>query len=269
MRIATATLVLAAIACTAGHASADVLPPGFSTVPGVQLWRLDSDHYERFLEADDPFVRHCAQAGAPTLHVASIDTPIACRTEVADAARTDGHRVRLLTTRRLPDPALVSLAPLPARVTPARPSAEELRSLAPVLQTLQATHARETKASFMSTYGGTSRDYDAMLDAIKRTPSHAAHAGMRWRLQTTGGAIMIAAIGVVPDPIGWNLEHVVLRRDGARWVDAGRVQGCALGLRDVDGDGVPEVLVRTCENDEGIGYDMLSLVPAVRRLMSH
>lgn len=260
-----ASLMLLSLSLGASPAIADSPGAAGSEIAGVRLWLLDDASTERFVDSVDPFVRHCD--GSRTVYVGGIESPLACR-----SARTpDGSYAIHLDGkgRSLPRPVLVSMKPLAGRFTPPAPDAQELVAWEAAENAVRGPLAQAARNDYLATYGVQAADYERMAAALRATPAYRARANRRWKLPAPDGAIFISSIDLRPDPQGWNLENVVFRAEHGHLVEAGRFDGCIQGLRDLDGDGVPEVYAETCANDEGIAYEFWSVFPAVRRMVSH
>lgn len=154
-------------------------------------------------------------------------------------------------------------------MVPATPGEQELATLVVAESSLRSKLARDTKAQFIKEYGGGTIDYDKLIAGIELAPRYRARVGKRWKVLTAAGPVFIAPAGIRPGPMGWDFDNVVFRWDGTQLAVLGHFDGCVQGFRDLDADGVPEVLAQTCENDEGHAYEFWSLVPVLKRVASH
>jgi hypothetical protein len=63
------------------------------------------------------------------------------------------------------------------------------------------------------------------------------------------------------------VSTVVLKQDG-QYRFHGHLAGCLLSVgADLDGDGIPEIIMETCDNNEGKSDDYIKLYPAIKPLM--
>jgi hypothetical protein len=251
--------------CLPMHAMSDNFPLFISEIPGVQLWALNADGKnfpeEKFLGDDNEFIQYCN--GTRSIYVSSLDSPIQCQSQ---ASGEGIHRIYLKTTdRRLSGLVVVSKSPLPKRVKSLPFTMNEFKRLRKAEEAPFVAIAKESKRYFLSTYADTSAvEYAKYLREIKTKATYRKHSGARFKISSPTGFIYISAIGLTPDPIGWNIKNVVFREIDGRLQEVGAIDGCIKGFRDLNADGTPEVLTTTCENDEGISDDFWSLTPAVR-----
>lgn len=244
--------------------------PSFSTeIPGVQLWKLYTDGKEfpeeRFEGNDNEFIRYCD--GNRSIYISSLESPVRCKSE----ATSEGtYRIYLKTTdTRLSGLVVVSKRPIQNRVKSLPITMEESEKLRKAEEARTAIFANEAKRYYMETYSNTSAvDYAEKLREIKTEATYQKHRGARFKIPSKNGFIYISAIGLTPDPIGWNIKNVVFREIDGRLQEIGAFEGCVKGFRDLNADGTPEVLTTTCENNEGISDDFWSLTPTVRRVVT-
>ncbi len=123
----------------------------------------------------------------------------------------------------------------------------------------------------MKQYEGTSAaDYEKYVREILAGAIYRKHSGARFKLSSPSGFIYISAIGLSPNPTGWEIINVVFREIEGNLQEIGSFEGCIQGgFRDLNSDGTPEVLTSTCENDESRSDSYWALTPVVRVVASH
>jgi hypothetical protein len=263
-------LLLVAALCWPILAMPDNFPSISTEIPGVQLWKLHTDGKEfpeeHFEGNDNEFIRYCD--GTRSVYVSSLDSPVRCTSQ---ATGQGTYRIYLQTTdRRLSGLAVVSKRPLPSRVKSLPITTEESDRLGKAEKAPAMAFANEAKHYYLETYADTSvAEYVEKLREIKTEATYRKNSGARFKIHSPNGFIYISAVGLTPDPIGWNIKNVVFREIDGRLQVIGAFEGCVKGFRDLDGDGMPEVLTTTCENNEGISDDFWSLTPPVRRVVTH
>ncbi len=262
-------ILFAAVFCWPLHAMSDNFPSFTSEIPGVQLWALYGDGKnfpeEKFLGDDNEFIRYCD--GTRSIYVSSLDSPIRCQSE---AIGEGTYRIYLRTTdKRLSGLVVVSKRPLPNRAKSLPITIEEVERLRGAEDALTVALAKEAKDYYLRTYSDTSAaDYTKYLHEIETQATYRKHIGARFKISTPTGFIFISAIGLFPDPLGWNIKNVAFREINGRLQKIGMFDGCIKGFRDLNADGTPEVLTTTCENNEGIEDIFWSVAPEVRRVVT-
>ncbi len=262
-------VLIAAALCWPLHAMSDNFPLFTTEIPGVQLWALYADGKnfpeEKFLGADNEFIRYCD--GTRSIFVSPLDFPIACQ---AEAIGEGTYRIYLKTTdRRLSGLVVVSKRPLPNRVKSLPITPEEVEGLRQFEAPQTVALAKDAKDYFLRTYPETSAvDYAKYLREIQAQSTYRKHHGARFKLSSPNGFIYISALGLFPDPLGWNIKNVAFREADGGLQKIGVFDGCIKGFRDLNADGTPEVLTTTCENTEGIEDIYWSVAPGVRRVVT-
>jgi hypothetical protein len=72
------------------------------------------------------------------------------------------------------------------------------------------------------------------------------------------------------EPLGGDLISSVIFRDGDNYRFIGHVSGCLRSVGpDLDVDGIPEILMEICNNSEGVNFNYIKLVPAIKSLVSY
>lgn len=235
----------------------------FSEIPDIQLWYLErlpsggySDrgtaNHDRDSANDniELFRRHCRKHGV--LYVGASGDPLKCRLIAAPAGSPDDSFNGAIGIeagqRKLGGWALVSLRPLTPRVKTSEPDAEESRLLAAAMRKVAPAMRREAQKLYGTDH---MKNYAAAVKDLEKDAKYRKYAGARYKVPTTNGFLYILPGAVTVSELGWDLELVVFRRNGDEMKKLGYLTGCIEEFRDLDADGVPEVLTTLCENEEG------------------
>jgi hypothetical protein len=260
--IITFFFFVSALASAAGYSTLD------SKIKGVLLLDLsineDGFLEERFETNTNEFFRHCN--GVRKLYINSHPTPIVCRSESNDG----GDRIIFKSKdKRLAGMVIGSKKRLLNHIELLPILAEDIEKLGQIEITLKVKSEKEAKSEYLSSIPEASiKTYGEMLRSIKRERDFRKYSKVRYKFSTPTGNLYVSAVGLFPDIIGWNLKNYVFREVNGRIEVVGEFWGCIEGFRDLDNDGVAEILTTTCENSEGTSSSYWSLVPKVRSVVS-
>jgi hypothetical protein len=237
-------------------------PDSVSTeIPGIELWNLDFMEPNKLtggIEGESEIIQHC-NGESRSVYIGSSKTPIPCKSITLGIYYHD----LVLTTKDKSLSGLVVISkksPLPDRFKPIPLSADEIERVRKAEIDLKADFAAEARAW----YGANSAAYEEMLGYVTTKATYRKHWGARYKLPGLNGTLYISALGLSPDQIGWNIRYAVLQEKEGRIEKIGEITGCIDGFRDLDEDGIPEILASTCENSEGTSTEYWSLVRTVR-----
>lgn len=267
-------LLIAAL-CWPFHAMSLSYSALSSKIPGVQLWVLNTNEAGFpevvFEEEKNEFIRYCN--GARSIYVSSLDLPIRCKTAADVGYALPIHRIQLKAKdKRLSGLVVVSKKPLLPRTKSLPITAEESERLRKAEEAPMAAFVNEAKRSYMDMESFSDVNavaYAKMLREIKTEPTYRKHGGARFKISSPDGFIYISAAGLFPNGVGWEIKNVVFREIDGRLQEIGSFFGCIEGFRDLDADGIPEVLTRLCENSEGVQDTFWSLVPTIRPVVTY
>lgn len=245
-----------------------------SSVPGVQLWHIQPDNssypseiFEVHERSRNEFAQHCN--GERKIYVSSSDNPVTCRA-IKDTSKGHFYSIELVSNDpKLRGLVVVSLRPLPNRTVPEPLSEAEQKELEAAIAPLRSKYQNQMKTQYVS-YGDPKTNRQEYLQALRQapaSPSYKKHFDANHKVQGAAGTMLIAPIAVDTAYIGWNLLNAAFLVHQGTLKLLGVFSGCIQGFRDVNADGNPDVLTRTCENDEGTAADYYGLIPKVKGLM--
>lgn len=248
-----------------------------SKLPGVQLWGIgvDQSKYpsETFAEVNE-FTRYCD--GKRSLYVSSIDVAVPCKSKWIDKYT---YNIFLLSTdKRLDGMVIVSKNPIGPRVKSASISNAELISLKREENKLSSTFATDAKRKYIESLSENDNElrtlrekpelYETWISQIKTASVYRQFAGQRYKLPTAHGSFFISSIGLDLNVGGWNLKNAVFQKTNGKLIEVGAFYGCILGFRDLNGDGIPEVFTRSCDEAVATSYQYWSIADNIEVLVS-
>lgn len=262
-------LLFIAFICWPLHAFSSGFPSFTTKMAGVQLWELHADGtgfpYEVFEDGNNEFVGYCN--GTREVYVSQFDSPVRCKSEAVDG----GTYLIYLKVKdpRLSGLVVISKRPLPARARPLPLTTQENQRLIKAEEAPRAAFSEEAKQGNMesiSTSGAAA--WADRLRTIKTEANYRKYGGARYKIFSPSGFIFISAVGLFPNAIGWEIKNAVFREVDGELQEVGAFFGCIEGFRDLDRDGTPEVLAKTCDNSEAGSYTYYSVTPKVSLVVS-
>jgi hypothetical protein len=267
-----------------------------SKIPGVELLSLSKDErgsYVGLLDGESKeFLTHCTRDGM--VHVSGFTAPVKC--QMGDP-RIRGEFVQIMIETKEPlrgsGPFVMSKKAIPPRMQQLEFSAEESemlttadrRSLSALdknafncYQT-RAKEAGDNSAKIDRQIGRAvttrtttyKQDHQRYVRDIKSSAQYKKFIGKKFKIPGPNGFFYISSIGLDScELIGWDIVNVVYALANDALVEVTRFHGCIEGgFRDLNGDGVPEVLTRTCENGESMGISYWTISPTAKVLLGH
>lgn len=250
------------LATAAGYSTLD------SKIKGVQLLELSINSeglLEEFFENNsNELFHHCN--GVRKLYINAHPTPIVCKSEsIAGSYRI----VFKSKDRRLAGMVIGSKKRLMNQIELLPILAEDLEKLAQIESALKAKSDVDARNEYLSSIPEANiKTYNETIRGIKREKDFRKYSRVRYKFSTSSGNLYVSAVGLFPDIIGWDLKNYVFREFNGQIEVIGEFSGCIKGFRDLDNDGVAEILTTTCENSEGTSSHYWSLVPKVRAVVS-
>jgi hypothetical protein len=277
-----------------GYVLADTWSGMPSKIPGVELLSLGRDDrgaYVGLLDGESKeFLTHCTRGGL--VHVSGFTAPVKCQ---MGEINTHGgvFEISLLTKEPLrgSGPFVMSKQPIPPRMQLFDFSTEES-------EMLKTADRRSLSALDKSAFNCFQKRYKEMEDStakidrqfgrpvttrtttfkqdhekyvrdIKSRAQYKKFIGKKFKITGPNGFLYISSIGLEScDFIGWNIVNVVYAQANDALVQVTGFYGCIVGgFRDLNGDGVPEVLTHTCENGESSETSYWTIHPQAKVLL--
>lgn len=142
-------------------------------------------------------------------------------------------------------------------------SAGELRELSPFLA---ASIKRVMRHKDLS-YRDVSHDVDRDIQKLANRPGTERY---QRKFTSPGTDLFLLPMVYETHEIGGDLLSAVFLKTQGTIRQIGIVRGCLISdVVDVDTDGVPELLLETCENFEGVTVSYVKVLPSVRTLVSY
>lgn len=113
------------------------------------------------------------------------------------------------------------------------------------------------------------QDHEKYVLEIKSSAQYKKFNGKKYKIPSSNGFLYISSVGLDScDLMGWNIVNEVYVKVNDSLVKTTSFDGCIKGgFRDLNGDGVPEVLTKTCFNDEAIYSSYWTLFPKPKVLL--
>ena len=150
---------------------------------------------------------------------------------------------------------------------------EEIEKLQNAERASIAKYDRKIKNRFLvnPSIKPTEKDYVEYLRKIKSSETYRKYIGARFKLPSPNGFIFVSSVGLdSSEYIGWEIINVVYREIDGQMQEIGMFEGCIQGgFRDLNADGIPEVLTSTCENGESTSDSYWALSPKIKRVLEH
>ena len=277
-----------------GYALADTWSGMASKIPGVELLSLSKDKrgsYVGLLDGESKeFRSHCALGG--TVHVSGFRAPVKCQMGNRDI-QGEFFEIRLETKEPLQGSGLFVMSKnvVPPRIQPYDFSAEEAELLAAAerksllsinkddFSCFQKMHknADESSGKLGQQMGRAvekiepdyKQEHESYVRLVKSSNLYKKFIGEKFKISSRNGFLYISSVGLnTCDHLGWDMVNVVYSLVNDRLVEVTRFNGCIEGgFRDLNGDGVPEVLTRYCENSESMPSYYWTVVPKAKVLL--
>lgn len=278
-----------------GCALPDVWSGMASKIPGVEfsfLGRDESGFYSGLLDGESKeFISHCTRGGM--VYLSGFVAPAKCQMGDRDKGGGEFVEIRLETkeSQRAAGLFLMSKKVIPPRKPLFDLSAEELEMLKSADRQSLLALDTEVLACYQSRYKemdeSTARidrqigravttrtitykqDHESYVRAIKSSAQYKKFIGKKYKFSSPNGSIYVSSLGAYScDLMGWDLVNVVYVMKNEALVEVTRFSGCIEGgFRDLNGDGVPEVLTSTCENGESNPHHYWSIYPTAKVLL--
>jgi hypothetical protein len=277
-----------------GYALPDTWSGMASKIPGVELLSLSRDDrgsYVGLLDGESKeFLTHCTLGGM--VHVSGFTTPVKC--QMGDPGiRGEFFQIMLMPKGPLRGSGLfvMSKKAIPQRTqlfdfsteesemlkTADRRSLSELDKIAFNCYQSQSKAADENSAKIDRQVGRVAKtrtttykqDHEGYVRDIKSRAQYKKFIGKKFKIPGPNGFLYISSIGLEScDLMGWNIVNVVYAQSNDALVQVTRFHGCIEGgFRDLNGDGVPEVLTHTCENGESTESSYWTIHPQAKVLL--
>lgn len=242
-----------------------------SKIPGVELLSLsqgESGSYVGLLDGESKeFLTHCTRGGM--VHVSGFAAPVKC--QMGDSViRGEFFSIMLMTKEPLrgSGPFVMSKNAIPLRMQLFNFSTEESEMLKTADRRSQFALDKSASDCYQKRYGESNRKY---VRDIKASAKYKKFIGKKFKISGPNGFFYISSIGLAScDLIGWDIINVVYIMTDKALVKATSFHGCIEGgFRDMNGDGVPEVLTYTCENGEAMHGSYWTINPKAKVLLQH
>jgi hypothetical protein len=279
-----------------GSALPDTWSGMASKILGVEflsLRRVESGSYVGFLDGEsEEFLTHCTGGGL--VHVSGLTAPVKC--QMGDpGVRGEFFQIMLMTKEPLrgSGPFVMSKKPIPPRTQLFDFSTEESnmlktadrRSLSVLDKSAfncyrsRSKEADENGAKIDRQVGRAvttrtttyKQDHERYVRDIKASAQYKKFIGKKFKISGPNGFFYISSIGLEScDLMGWDIVNVVYVQANDVLIQMTRFHGCIEGgFRDLNGDGVPEVLTHTCENSESSASSYWTINPQAKVLLQH
>ncbi|MFN0315208.1 MAG: hypothetical protein ACKVQA_09235 [Burkholderiales bacterium] len=229
-----------------------------SKVRGVALWRLEgistvsqlfySDTEQEFKSKvhADPFFAHCD--GRRQIYIRELPAKgFICKTEMEGSY---SYRIQVSgVTATLNGVYTVSIAKL-----------KEPSWLAKRLDDTETQNARAI-AKKHPKLPPTGVDYE-YYPAVGRYEEYEKKI-------TVGAKELLLIPTTVDEGASTILFSAVLLRKGASYRFIGHIEGCLMRLADIDGNGTPEIMTKTCESGECEQFEYWTIYPEAKALVSY
>jgi hypothetical protein len=284
------------IACLLWHGSAlpDTWSGMASKIPGVELLSIskdDSGAYVGLLDGESKeFRSHCTRGGV--VHLSGFKAPAKCQMGNTDI-QGEFFEIKLVTKEPLQGSGLFVMSKnvIPPRIQPSDFTVEEAELLAIAerksllsinkedLSCFQKMHKNSDGISGKSDQqaGRTAdkvesyyrREHESYVRLVKSSDLYKKFMGKKFKISTPNGFLYISSVGLnTCDHLGWDIVNVVYSLAKDTLAEVTRFNGCIEGgFRDLNGDGVPEVLTRYCENSESMPNYYWTIVPKAKVLL--
>ena len=276
------------------QAASDTWTGKASKISGVALISLGagaSGFYVGLLDGESKvFLRHCTQGGK--VFVSGLSAPVKCQLGNPEI-RGEFVQILLATNRPLPlsVPLVISKKPIPPRLNLPNLSVEELEMLKTADHQSLLPHDKEASVCYQSRYkemGESSaeidrrvgkdvtgpqttyrQDHERYVREIKSSAQYKKFAGKKFKIPTPNGFLYTSAIGLDScELMDWNIVNTVYVKVNDSLVETTSFDGCINGgFKDLNGDGVPEVLTETCFNGEAMYNSYWTLFPKAKVLL--
>lgn len=276
------------------HAAADTWTGVASKISGVELISLsvgESGSYVGLLDGQNKeFFSHCTQGGM--VYVSGLSAPVKC--QMGDPGiRGEFFQILLATKKSLPlsEPLVISKKPIPPRLILFEFSAEESEMLKTAERQSLRSHDKEALVCYQSRYKEMDessveidrrlgkavtrrtttykQDHERYVRDIKSSAQYKKFSGKKYKIPSSNGFLYISSVGLDScDLMGWNIVNEVYVKVNDSLVKTTSFDGCIKGgFRDLNGDGVPEVLTETCFNGESMYNSYWTVFPKAKVLL--
>ena len=276
------------------HAASDTWTGMASKISGVELISLsggESGSYVGLLDGESKdFLRHCTQGGM--VYVSGSSAPVKC--QLGDPGiRGEFFQILLATKMPLPlsETLVISKKPIPPRLNLFEFSVEESEMLKIADRQSLKLDDKKSLVCYQSRYKEMDKssaeidrrlgravtrrpttykqDHERYVRDIKSSAQYKKFSGKKYKISSSNGFLYRSSIGLDScDLMGWNIVNLVYVKVNGSLVETTNFDGCIEGgFRDLNGDGVPEVLTHTCFNGELMYSSYWTVSPKAKVLL--